>query len=122
MATSQKEIGELIRARREQLNLSQQDVSNGLEMSRGNYSRLESGQTAVSAADLTEIAAILEIRACYLLGEDTDDHACTHNDDIVRLYRGIRADMQPAARAMMQSLYDQFRREESGEDTSGLCP
>ena len=92
-------------------------------MSRGNYSRLELGHTAVSAVDLTKIAEVLEIRACYLLGEDTDDHAYTHSDDIVRLYHGIRPDMQPAALAMMQSLYDQFRRgDEAAEDASGLHP
>ncbi|MEO7720209.1 MAG: helix-turn-helix transcriptional regulator [Capsulimonas sp.] len=119
MAASQSKIAQLIRARREQMRLSQQDVSNGLEMSRGSYSRLESGQTTVSAEDLTKIAAILQIRACYLLGEDPEDESATRRDDVVRLYEDIEPDMQPAALAMIQGLHDKFPSGEEDNEAAG---
>ncbi|SFB93852.1 Helix-turn-helix [Parapedobacter composti] len=62
-------LGEYIRAKREELEISQQAVAFALGMSQPAYSKIERGETEVKASQLYKIAAYLSLSIYDLLPE-----------------------------------------------------
>jgi transcriptional regulator with XRE-family HTH domain len=62
--------GKLIRRRREQLGLSQQDMAERLNMSQSTYSRIEQKDEDITIRQLKTIAEVLEIQLADLLPDE----------------------------------------------------
>jgi transcriptional regulator with XRE-family HTH domain len=69
--------GKLIRRRREQMGLSQQDMAERLNMSQSTYSRIEQKDEDITIRQLKTIAEVLEIQLADLL----PDELIIHNHD-----------------------------------------
>lgn len=75
--------GKLIRRRREQLGLSQQEMAERLNMSQSTYSRIEQKDEDITIRQLKTIAEVLEIQLADLLPDELiiynhDQKAVTH--------------------------------------------
>lgn len=75
--------GKLIRRRREQLGLSQQEMAERLNMSQSTYSRIEQKDEDITIRQLKTIAEVLEIQIADLLPDELiiynhDQKAVTH--------------------------------------------
>lgn len=55
-------VGAVLRQYRERLGSEQQDISSALGITRSSYSRLETGQTALSLSQLCQLAPLFKIR------------------------------------------------------------
>jgi transcriptional regulator with XRE-family HTH domain len=62
--------GKLIRKRREQLSLSQQEMAERLNMSQSTYSRIEQKDEDITIRQLKTIAEVLEIQLADLLPDE----------------------------------------------------
>ena len=62
--------GKLIRRRREQLGLSQQEMAERLNMSQSTYSRIEQKDEDMTIRQLKTIAEVLEIQLADLLPDE----------------------------------------------------
>ena len=62
--------GRLIRKRREQLGLSQQEMAERLNMSQSTYSRIEQKDEDITIRQLKTIAEVLEIQLADLLPDE----------------------------------------------------
>lgn len=62
--------GKLIRKRREQLGLSQQEMAERLNMSQSTYSRIEQKDEDITIRQLKTIAEVLEIQLADLLPDE----------------------------------------------------
>jgi transcriptional regulator with XRE-family HTH domain len=62
--------GKLIRRRREQLGLSQQEMAERLNMSQSTYSRIEQKDEDITIRQLKTIAEVLEIQLADLLPDE----------------------------------------------------
>jgi transcriptional regulator with XRE-family HTH domain len=62
--------GKLIRRRREQMGLSQQDMAERLNMSQSTYSRIEQKDEDITIRQLKTIAEVLEIQLADLLPDE----------------------------------------------------
>lgn len=62
--------GKLIRRRREQLGLSQQEMAERLNMSQSTYSRIEQKDEDITIRQLKSIAEVLEIQLADLLPDE----------------------------------------------------
>ncbi len=76
--------GKLIRRRREQLGLSQQEMAERLNMSQSTYSRIEQKDEDITIRQLKTIAEVLEIQLADLLPDELiiynhDQRSVIHN-------------------------------------------
>lgn len=76
--------GKLIRRRREQLGLSQQEMAERLNMSQSTYSRIEQKDEDITIRQLKSIAEVLEIQLADLLPDELviynhDQKSVIHN-------------------------------------------
>lgn len=62
--------GKLIRRKREQLGLSQQEMAERLNMSQSTYSRIEQKDEDITIRQLKTIAEVLEIQLADLLPDE----------------------------------------------------
>ena len=62
--------GKIIRRRREQLGLSQQEMAERLNMSQSTYSRIEQKDEDITIRQLKTIAEVLEIQLADLLPDE----------------------------------------------------
>jgi transcriptional regulator with XRE-family HTH domain len=62
--------GKLIRRRREQMGLSQQDMAERLNMSQSTYSRIEQKDEDITIRQLKTIAEVLKIQLADLLPDE----------------------------------------------------
>lgn len=60
-------IGEKIRNKREDMDLSQRDIAKLIPMNQSNYSKIERGVQEPSLEQLRRICQILKLDPCYLL-------------------------------------------------------
>ena len=60
-------IGEKIRNKREDMDLSQRDMAKLIPMNQSNYSKIERGVQEPSLEQLRRICQILKLDPCYLL-------------------------------------------------------
>jgi transcriptional regulator with XRE-family HTH domain len=113
---SMQEIGARIRARREYLGRSQQDVADAIHKERSAYASYELGRTEPSAETIENLASVLRTKVGYLYGEISDDEAGDH--EIMLYYRGLPPTLKPAARAALKAMHD-AQDEEDGGGTIG---
>ena len=62
-------LGTVIRKRRNELKLSQDDVAACSDLNRGHYSEVENGKRKISVLALKRIAEVLETKSWVLLKE-----------------------------------------------------
>jgi transcriptional regulator with XRE-family HTH domain len=62
--------GKIIRRRREQLGLSQQEMADKLNMSQSTYSRIEQKDEDITIRQLKSIAEVLEVQLAELLPDE----------------------------------------------------
>ncbi len=62
--------GKIIRRRREQLGLSQQEMADRLNMSQSTYSRIEQKDEDITIRQLKSIAEVLEVQLADLLPDE----------------------------------------------------
>jgi transcriptional regulator with XRE-family HTH domain len=62
--------GKIIRKRREQLGLSQQEMADRLNMSQSTYSRIEQKDEDITIRQLKSIAEVLEVQLADLLPDE----------------------------------------------------
>ena len=62
--------GKIIRRRREQLGLSQQEMADKLNMSQSTYSRIEQKDEDITIRQLKSIAEVLEVQLADLLPDE----------------------------------------------------
>ncbi len=62
--------GKIIRRRREQLGLSQQEMADKLNMSQSTYSRIEQKDEDITIRQLKSIAEVLEVHLADLLPDE----------------------------------------------------
>jgi transcriptional regulator with XRE-family HTH domain len=72
MISGEEAIATRIRARREALHMTQQEVSDNLNVERATYARWENGKISVRASDLKRLAGILKVRVAYFYGDDME--------------------------------------------------
>ena len=65
-----KNINQRIKEYRKQLNLSQEYVSNYLNMNRATYTQMENGNRKITADDLSKLSQLFGVSADNLLNED----------------------------------------------------
>jgi transcriptional regulator with XRE-family HTH domain len=106
------EIGKRIRARREYLRITQDDMAKRFSMSRANWSRIESGNVGVMAADLAEIADALKVDITYFYENDAFEEIAG-DGDVMLYYNGMPPILRPAAKAALKALYEQQDREDA---------
>lgn len=67
-------IGEAVKARREEMSLSQEDLADKLNLPRPAISQIESGQRKVSAEELLHLSKILNLSMGQLMGQEELPH------------------------------------------------
>lgn len=71
-----QEIGKRVRAKREELNISQTDLANSVGLSRSTMCKIESGNNSTSLDTFKNIAKVLNVDVMYLLlGPETREEA-----------------------------------------------
>jgi transcriptional regulator with XRE-family HTH domain len=118
MQTDRKSIGARLRARREYLRMTQQDVADQLFMNRVTYAQYEQGRNEMAVSDLPRIAKVLKVKPEYFFGPAGDDDPSADHDpnsdaptddeegEVLRYFHGIPPMMRPAAKAMLKGLMD----------------
>jgi transcriptional regulator with XRE-family HTH domain len=124
--TPKQALGEKLKARREFLKLTQQEVADAMSIGRVGYALYESGKNSIAATDLPKLAKILKVKPEYFFGWNDEDAHHSHfvreagpdydpnrdepTDDeegeILRYYRGVPPTLRPAALAMLKGLMD----------------
>lgn len=102
-----KAISDRIQARRRYLNLRQSDVAERMKRPIGSYVRWDSGQNAITCADLIHLADALECRAAYLLGDETLEEM--QDQDMLAEYSRLT----PERRKIVREMITQLSRENS---------
>ena len=68
--TPKKALGQKLKARREHLKLTQQEVADALTIGRVGYALYESGKNAVAATDLPKLSEVLQVPIGYFFDEE----------------------------------------------------
>lgn len=98
-----KAIAERIRAIRERRGMTIEEVATYLRMGRVNYNRKELGGVIVSAPEIAELSRLMEVRASYFYGEDSDEDLSRH--EIVKFFEGLPPAIQDAELEHMRMLH-----------------
>lgn len=83
MSADLKQIGERIRNRRKQLNLTQEQLAEKMDVSIQMVSNLERGNKAIKIENLLKLSEILNISVDYIL------RGSYHTDDVQSLVRDL---------------------------------
>lgn len=86
-----KKIGKRIQERRKELNFTQQEVYERLNISQNHYSRIENGHVGMSFEILLEICDILQVSTDYILTGTVQTGA---DSPIVRLFNSCTFEQQ----------------------------
>lgn len=86
-----REIGKRIQERRKELNLTQQEVYERLNVSQNHYSRIENGHVGMSFEILLEICDILQVSTDYIL---TGSIQAADDSPIVTLFNSCTFEQQ----------------------------
>ena len=101
------EIGGRVRARRERLEMRQEELASILFTTGANISRKESGKIPFTAEELAKIATALDCEISYLYGED-DQIGPAHNT----YYEGLRPASKTAVDEIIRALWEKDQRED----------
>lgn len=111
-------IGQRIKERRKELNITQTQIKDATGISTGNLSEIENGHILPSSAALINLSQILECSTDYILfGESrnserqkiSDIRNCVE-DDLIRYFRGISDDDQEEILMMAQMKYNRTQK------------
>ena len=84
------EIGNRIRTRRKQLNMTQKDLAHKVNLSEGSISRYENGKVEEAATSkLNEFATILGVEPIWLIGFKIEDDIEHKTKEILSKAKGI---------------------------------
>jgi transcriptional regulator with XRE-family HTH domain len=97
-------IGERIKARREQLGLTQEQVAAQLGIGRPGYAHYETGRSAVSAVDLHRLSRILHTTLDALCGDSEMGVLPAPEAEALACFQTLLPSLKPAALAMLRSL------------------
>ena len=100
-------LGRRMKARREELQWSQQEVimkleQTGIEMTRAAYSHWETGRADIPSSALASIAGILKMSAGYLLGQQSEEEWV--DERAMQFYNDIPPELRPTALATLRAL------------------
>lgn len=88
------EIGNRIRTRRKQLNMTQKDLADKVNLSEGSISRYENGKVEeASTSKLNEFATILGVEPIWLIGFKIEDDIEHKTKEILAMAQGIPDDV-----------------------------
>lgn len=94
----QQAVGRRLRAARETLGLTQEDVAGALGIQRTSVIAMEAGKRNVSALELRRLARLYRRSVAWLLGEDDESEHAPEDDRA--LYRAT-AELSPADKAQV---------------------
>ena len=101
-------IGDRIKARRQELNLSQEELAQKLSYSsKSSISRIESNRQNLTQDKIQEIAAVLDTTPAHLMGGDESTHA-----DTSRVNKTTKSDLKTWELNSMNSLLDAIYSED----------
>ena len=101
-------IGDRIKARRQELNLSQEELAQKLSYSsKSSISRIESNRQNLTQDKIQEIAAVLDTTPAHLMGWDESTHA-----DTSRVNKTTKSDLKTWELNSMNSLLDAIYSED----------
>jgi len=103
------ELGNRIRARREYLNLSQQEVADALDMSVKGYGHYERGRSEPSPSSLAILAEIFKVPVSYFFGNDEEVDGPT----ISTFYDGLPPAKRAVADEVIRALWLENQRAET---------
>lgn len=84
------EIGNRIRTRRKQLNMTQKDLADKVNLSEGSISRYENGKVEEAATSkLNEFATVLGVEPIWLIGFKIEDDIEHKTKEILAKSKGI---------------------------------
>lgn len=88
------EIGNRIRNRRKQLNMTQKDLADKVNLSEGSISRYENGKVEEAATSkLNEFATVLGVEPVWLIGFKIEDDIEHKTKEILAQAKGIPDDV-----------------------------
>lgn len=76
-------IGEMVKTRREEMCLSQEDLADKLDLPRPAISQIESGQRKVSADELVKLSKTLNLSMGHLVGLEQEPQVTLEKSDVV---------------------------------------
>ncbi len=97
-------LGERIKARREYLGLTQQEVADALSLNRVTYAQYEQGRNEIAATDLPRLGEVLRVSPSYFLGEI--EAAEVQEDEFLKFYQGRPQPQKEQARRVLRALFD----------------
>ena len=103
-------VGDRVRARRELLGMSQQEIAEKMSLSVVGYGHYERGRTEFTASQLKALARLLDAPVSYLVGEQSDEGF--QDEEAAKHYYGLAPPMKQTAKEMLRLLYEQSDREE----------
>ena len=104
-----RELVERIRRRREELDMTQEEVARRMGMNTFTYGNYERGRVLFGEEHLRLLSEILDAPVSWMFGEMPEDDFA--DDEAAAWYNGIAPTLRPAARAMLKTLYEQSARE-----------
>lgn len=102
------ELGEKIIARRTELGMSQAHIARALKTSAQNYGQYEKGERDFTVTQIKTLCVILGVKWSWFF----DDVEYTDDDEIITYWRGMPQQLQPAAKSVLKTMYDQQDRSE----------
>jgi len=103
---SRQSFGERLRARREYLDLSQQDLADRLGIGRVTVSNWERGERGIDVDDIPRLAKALRVPVSYFFDDDQADTDPTDEADeqeLLHYYRGIPRAQRPQAKKVLRA-------------------
>ena len=103
-------FGKWIRARRNEMRLSQEQASSRAGITKQHWGRLEAGNSGTRRETAECIALALDLplqevlRAAGYATDSIDDYNL-EEQEIITYYRGTPPDLRPAAKALLRELY-----------------
>ncbi|HLK56528.1 MAG TPA: helix-turn-helix transcriptional regulator [Chthonomonadaceae bacterium] len=108
-----KELGLKLRARREYLHLTQQEVADALSMNRVTYAQYETGRNEMAVSDLPRIAKVLQVPISYFFEEERDLAADDQAPTIQAYYDALPPDEQDELIQIARMKWEKKRRRET---------
>jgi transcriptional regulator with XRE-family HTH domain len=98
-----QEMALRIRARREYLGYSQQDIAVMIGRTRSGFTQIESGRNGIDAVDIADIARALGAPVSYFYGE-TPESMSEDETNLLSLFRALPTDRQKLAVDIVRTL------------------
>jgi transcriptional regulator with XRE-family HTH domain len=98
-------MGERMKARREYLRLTQQEIADSLDINRVTYAQYELGKNQIPVADLPRLAKVMRLTSvCFFFDEPESE--VVEDADLMRYYNGLPPTLKNVARQQLKALFD----------------